>query len=65
VVFCVEHGSDVNSIGGVNDDTPISILFRSVPSFVTTTTTINGQPFIRNKENAKAIRNYLQQFGGK
>ena len=64
VVFCVEHNSDVNSIGGINADTPISIMFRSVPSFVTTSATIDGQPFIRNKNNAKIIRNYLQQHGG-
>jgi len=65
VFFCVEHNSNVNSIGGVNDDTPISIMFRSVPSFVTVYIAIDGQPFIRNKDNAKIIRNYLQQHGGR
>jgi hypothetical protein len=65
VVFCVEHGSDVNAIGGVNNDTPISIMFRSVPSFVTAVTTNDGRLFIRNKGNAKATRNYLWQHGAR
>jgi len=65
VAFCVEHGSDVNAVGGVNNDTPVSIMFRSVPSFVTKIAAIDGQLFVRNKRNVKLIRNYLWQCGAR
>ena len=35
VVYCVEHGSDVNCIAGVNRVTPISIMFVPISSKLT------------------------------
>ena len=61
VMFCVEHGSDVNSIAryATSEVTPISIMFEP------TNVKFNGNPFTRNMENVNTIRNYLLQHGAK
>lgn len=60
VEFCVEHGSDVNCIAGMNKVTPISIMFVHISSSLSK---LDGTPFIRNKDNVKAIRRYLISKG--
>ncbi|MCL1859149.1 MAG: hypothetical protein FWF92_07930 [Oscillospiraceae bacterium] len=62
VVFCVEHGGDVNLIAGMNRVSPISIMFVPIAK---TLSKIDGTPFIRNKEIVKQIRQYLMQHGAK
>ena len=62
VVYCVEHGSDVNCVAGMNRVTPISIMFVHVSSSLCG---IDGTPFVHNKEKVKAIRRYLMQHGAR
>ncbi|MBO4392264.1 MAG: hypothetical protein J5816_03070 [Clostridia bacterium] len=60
VVYCVEHGSDVNCVAGMNMVTPISIMFVPVsPSL----SRLDGTPFVRNKYEVKRIRDYLMAHG--
>ncbi len=57
VKFCVEHGADVNCHAGMNNVTPLTILY--VPIDPTTQSKLDGTPFVRNKEAVKQIREYL------
>jgi hypothetical protein len=61
VMFCVEHGSDVNITAryATSEVTPISIMFEP------TNFKFSGIPFVRNMENVNTIRNYLLQHGAK
>ncbi len=58
--YCVEHGSDVNCIAGMNRVSPISIMFVPVSP---NSSRIDGTPFIRNKAAVREIRNYLMENG--
>ncbi|MBQ3230952.1 MAG: hypothetical protein IJO64_01580 [Clostridia bacterium] len=60
VVYCVEHGSDVNCIAGMNRVSPISIMFVPVSSSLSG---LDGTPFVRNPARVKAIRDYLMAHG--
>ena len=60
VQFCVEHGSDVNLIAGMNRVTPVSIMFVPVAKNLSG---IDGTPFTRHKAAVKEIRRYLMQHG--
>lgn len=60
VEFCVEHGSDVNCIAGMNRVSPISIMFVPISSSLSR---LDGTPFIRNKQKVKEIRRYLMSKG--
>ena len=60
VVYCVEHGSDVNCIAGVNRVTPISIMFVPISSKLTG---LDGTPFVHHKAAVKEIRRYLMSCG--
>ena len=62
VVYCVEHGSDVNCVAGMNRVTPISIMFVSISP---TLSRLDGTPFVRNKQKVKEIRRYLMSKGAK
>lgn len=62
VKFCVEHGADVNCRAGMNNVTPISIMYVPVDS--TTTCKLDGTPFVRNWAVVKQIRDYLVEHGG-
>jgi len=63
VEFCVEHGSDVNLVAGMNRVTPISIMFVHLSSSIYQK--LDGTPFVRNKNIVKKIRQYLIQHGAK
>ena len=54
VVYCVDHQSDVNSIAGSNQVTPISIMFRP-----------ENVRLQNNKAGVKAIRDYLMAHGAR
>ena len=54
VVYCVDHQSDVNSIAGSNQVTPISIMFRP-----------ENARLQNNKAGVKAIRDYLMAHGAR
>ena len=60
VVYCVEHGADVNMVAGMNQVTPISIMFVPVSRSLSR---LDGTPFIRNKAAVKQIRRYLMDHG--
>ena len=60
VTYCVEHGSDVNLHAGMNNVTPISIMFVPVSK---SSSRLDGTPFIRNKAKVKEIRRYLMDHG--
>lgn len=60
VKFCVEHGSDVNLVVGMNRVSPISIMFVPVSNKLHK---IDGTPFVRNKKMVKQIRDYLVANG--
>lgn len=60
VEFCVDHGSDLNSIAGMNRVTPISIMFVPISK---NSQKLDGTPFIRNKAKVKQIRRYLLARG--
>ena len=60
VLFCVEHGADVNAVAGMNMVTPISIMFVPISNNISN---IHGTPFIRNWQLVKNIRQYLMQHG--
>ena len=62
VVYCVEHGSDVNCIAGTNRVTPISIMFVPISSKLTG---LDGTPFVHHKAAVKEIRRYLMSCGAK
>ena len=62
VVYCVQHGSDVNCVAGMNRVTPISIMFVPVSSSLSK---LDGTPFIRNKYEVKRIRDYLMACGAR
>lgn len=62
VVYCVEYGSDVNCIAGVNRVTPISIMFVPISSKLTG---LDGTPFVHHKAAVKEIRRYLMSCGAK
>ncbi|MCR5210726.1 MAG: hypothetical protein K6C99_10980 [Lachnospiraceae bacterium] len=62
VVYCVEHGSDVNLVAGMNRVTPISIMFVHVSSSLCG---IDGTPFVHHKEKVKEIRRYLMAHGAR
>lgn len=62
VVYCVEHGSDVNCIAGVNRVTPISIMFVPISSKLTG---LDGTPFVHHKAAVKEIRRYLMSCGAR
>ena len=62
VVYCVEHGSDVNCIAGMNRVSPISIMFVPVSKNLSR---LDGTPFIRNKAAVKQIRQYLLSKGAR
>ncbi|MDO4283179.1 MAG: hypothetical protein Q4D02_06030 [Clostridia bacterium] len=62
VKYCVEHGADVNSVAGMNQVTPISIMFVPISSNLSK---LDGTPFIRDKQKVKAIRDYLLQHGAR
>lgn len=62
VVYCVEHGSDVNCIAGVNCVTPISIMFVPISSNLTG---LDGTPFVHHKAAVKEIRRYLMSCGAR
>ena len=62
VVYCVEHGSDVNCIAGVNCVTPISIMFVPISSKLTG---LDGTPFVHHKAAVKEIRRYLMSCGAR
>ena len=62
VVYCVEHGSDVNCIAGVNRVTPISIMFVPISNKLTG---LGGTPFVHHKAAVKEIRRYLMSCGAK
>ncbi len=57
VKFCVEHGADVNCHAGMNNVTPLTIMY--VPIDPTKQSKLDGTPFVRNKESVKQIREYL------
>lgn len=61
VKFCVEHGADVNCRAGMNDVTPLTIMY--VPIDSTQCSKYDGTPFVRNKEEVKQIREYLIGHG--
>lgn len=62
VQYCVERGSDVNCVAGMNMVTPISIMFVKIsPSL----SRLDGTPFIRNKQKVKQIRRYLMSQGAR
>ena len=56
VVYCVEHGSDVNRV------TPISIMFVPISSKLTG---LDGTPFVHHKAAVKEIRRYLMSCGAR
>lgn len=60
VEFCVEHGADVNARAGMNNVSPISIMYVPISS---ATQNLNGTPFIRNKKTVKMIHDYLIAHG--
>ncbi len=60
VVYCVEHGSDVNCVAGMNRVTPISIMFVPISANLSK---IDGTPFVRDKRMVAQIRNYLMSRG--
>lgn len=62
VVYCVEHGSDVNCIAGVNRVTPISIMFVPISSKLTG---LDGTSFVHHKAAVKEIRRYLMFCGAR
>lgn len=62
VVYCVEHGSDINCVAGMNRVTPISIMFVPISSSLSK---LDGTPFIRNKQKVKEIRKYLMSKGAR
>lgn len=62
VVFCVEHGSDVNCVAGMNRVTPISIMFVPVSKNLSK---LDGTPFVRDKAKVKEIRRYLMSKGAR
>ena len=62
VVYCVEHGSDVNCIAGTNRVTPISIMFVPISSKLTG---LDGTPFVHHKAAVKEIRRYLMSCGAR
>ena len=62
VVYCVEHGSDVNCIAGANRVTPISIMFVPISSKLTG---LDGTPFVHHKAAVKEIRRYLMSCGAR
>lgn len=62
VEFCVEHGSDVNCVAGMNRVTPISIMFVHISP---TLQKLDGTPFIRDKKKVKQIRRYLMSKGAR
>lgn len=62
VVYCVEHGADVNSIARMDRVTPISVMFVPISR---TVSKLDGTPFIRNKAVVKQIRNYLLSKGAR
>ena len=62
VVYCMEHGSDVNCIAGVNCVTPISIMFVPISSKLTG---LDGTPFVHHKAAVKEIRRYLMSCGAR
>ncbi len=62
VVYCVNHGSDVNCIAGMNRVTPISIMFVPVSSSLSK---LDGTPFVRNPVQVKRIRDYLLANGAR
>lgn len=62
VVYCVEHGSDVNCIAGMNRVTPISIMFVPISSSLHK---LDGTPFVRDKKKVREIRRYLMSKGAK
>lgn len=57
VRFCVEHGADVNCHAGMNNVTPLTIMY--VPIDPTTNNKLDGTPFIRNWAAVRQIREYL------
>lgn len=61
-VYCVEHGSDVNCIAGMNRVTPISIMFVPISNKLSR---LDGTPFVRNKAAVKEIRRYLMSCGAR
>ncbi len=61
VKFCVEHGADVNCHAGMNNVTPITILY--LPINPKTQSKLDGTPFVRNKKAVKQIREYLKSNG--
>lgn len=61
VKFCVEHGADVNCHAGMNNVTPITILY--VPIDPKTQSRLDGTPFVRNKSTVRQIREYLKSNG--
>lgn len=62
VKYCIEHGSDVNSVAGMNKVTPISIMFVPISSNLSK---LDGTPFVRDKNKVKEIRNYLMNHGAR
>lgn len=62
VVYCVEHGSDVNCIAGMNRVTPISIMFVPVSPELSR---LDGTPFVRDEYKVREIRNYLLSRGAR
>ncbi len=62
VQYCVERGSDVNCVAGMNRVTPISIMFVPLANNLSR---LDGTPFVRNKEAVKAIRRYLLSKGAR
>ena len=62
VVYCVEHGADVNCVAGMNQVTPISIMFVPADG---SQSGLDGTPFYHHKQNVKQIRDYLLQHGAR
>ncbi|MBQ7173634.1 MAG: zinc ribbon domain-containing protein [Clostridia bacterium] len=60
VVYCVQHGSDVNCVAGMNQVTPITIMY--VP-LAAGTANLEGTPFVRDKARVEQIRQYLEEHG--
>ena len=59
-VYCVQHGSDVNCMAGMNRVTPISIMFVPISNKLSG---LDGTPFVRHKAAVKEIRRYLMSCG--
>lgn len=63
VIYCVEHGADVNREASMERYTPIGMMFKPIDP--KEETKFDGSPLVRDKKMVKQIRSYLMEHGAK